>query len=99
VARSGDGAVKLVTPDLAAFATALRAAGATIADDGGALTVEGLSSPQIGDLAARGGLRVHELTPITASLEDAFMKLTHDQVEYRPSAMPGAAVVRTKERP
>ena len=86
VARSGGGAVKLVTPDLAAFTSALTAAGAKVSDgDDGSLTVEGLTAPQIGDLAARDGLRVHELTPITASLEDAFMELTQDEVEYRPS--------------
>jgi ABC-2 type transport system ATP-binding protein len=42
-------------------------------------------------LAAGDGLRVHELTPIEASLEDAFMELTHDEVEFRPSTMTGAA--------
>ena len=56
VARSGPGAVKLVTPDLAAFSSALTAAGARVGDgDGGSLTVEGLTAPQIGDLAATRG--------------------------------------------
>jgi ABC-2 type transport system ATP-binding protein len=96
VSRSGAGAVKLVTPDPAAFATILSAAGATVEDGDGSLTVEGLSSPQIGDLAARDGLRIHELTPITASLEDAFMELTQDEVEYRPT-MPGVAAVGLQE--
>jgi ABC-2 type transport system ATP-binding protein len=97
VARSGGGAVKLVTPDLAAFTAALAAAGARIEDGDGSLSVEGLTPTQIGDLAARDGLRVHELTPITASLEDAFMELTQDEVEYRPSTMPGAVAVGNKE--
>jgi ABC-2 type transport system ATP-binding protein len=97
VARSGGAAVKLVTPDPTAFTRALSAAGATIGDADGddhgeSLTVEGLTAPQIGELAARQGLRVHELTPITASLEEAFMELTQDEVEYRPSTMSGAAV-------
>ncbi|HVX21906.1 MAG TPA: ATP-binding cassette domain-containing protein [Acidimicrobiales bacterium] len=60
------------------------------------LTVRGLTAPQIGDLAAHHGLRVHELTPVAGSLEDAFMELTHDEVEYRPSA-PGPAAVGGKE--
>jgi ABC-2 type transport system ATP-binding protein len=97
VARSGGAAVKLVTPDLAAFTAALSEAGAKIEDGNGSLTVEGLTPPQIGDLAARDGLRVHELTPITASLEDAFMELTQDEVEYRPSTTPGAVAVGNKE--
>jgi ABC-2 type transport system ATP-binding protein len=92
VTRSGSGTVRLVTPDLAAFESLLTAAGAKIASDGdgGSLTVEGLTAPQIGDLAARDGLRVHELTPIRASLEDAFMELTQDDVEFRPATMTGA---------
>jgi ABC-2 type transport system ATP-binding protein len=92
VARSGGGAVKLVTPDVGAFASSLSAAGGQVDDgDAGSLTVKGLTAPEIGDLAARDGLRVHELTPVTASLEDAFMELTQDEVEYRPSVMTGAA--------
>ena len=98
VGRSGGGAVKLVTPDLAAFTSTLAAAGAEVGEaDGGSLTVQGLTAVQIGDLAARHGLRVHELTPITASLEDAFMELTQDEVEYRPLAMKSAAVAGRKE--
>jgi ABC-2 type transport system ATP-binding protein len=95
VARSGGGGVKLVTPDLAAFTTALGGVGATVGSDdgGGSLTVKGLTASQIGDLAAHHGLRVHELTPVTASLEDAFMELTQDEVEYRPSSMSGSTVV------
>ena len=92
IARSGGAAVKLVTPDAAAFTATLTAAGAKVgAGDVGVLTIEGLTAPQIGDLAARDGLRVHELVPITASLEDAFMELTQDEVEYRPSSPTGAA--------
>ena len=98
VTRSGGGSVKLVTPDGAAFTSALLSAGASVGDgDGGSLTVEGLTTPQIGDLAAREGLRVHELTPITASLEDAFMELTQDEVEYRPSTMAGATTAGVEE--
>jgi ABC-2 type transport system ATP-binding protein len=98
VARSG-GAVRLVTPDVGAFGAVLDAEGATVntADDG-ALTIDGLTAPQVGDLAARDGLRIHELTPITASLEDAFMELTQDEVEYRPSTMPGVAALEEEGR-
>ena len=86
VTRSGKGAVRLVTPDAETFTSVLAAAGAAVEPDGdGALTVTGLIAPDIGDLAAREGLRVHELVPVTASLEDAFMELTQDEVEYRPS--------------
>jgi len=98
VARTGRGAVKLLTPDVAVFTSALTAAGAKVGDgDGGALVVEGLTAPQIGDLAVRDGLRVHELMPITASLEDAFMELTHNEVEFRPPTMAGAVAAGAKE--
>jgi ABC-2 type transport system ATP-binding protein len=98
VARSGRGAIRLITPDPVAFTAVLTDAGATVSEgDGGSLTVEGLTAPQIGDLAAGEGLRVHELVPIAASLEDAFMELTRDEVEYRPSTMAGAAAAGWKE--
>jgi ABC-2 type transport system ATP-binding protein len=98
VARSSGAIIKLATPDLAAFTSALTALGGKVSDgDGGPLTVEGLTAPQIGDVAARDGLRIYELTPIIATLEDAFMELTQDEVEYRPSAMAGAAAAGGKE--
>jgi ABC-2 type transport system ATP-binding protein len=84
VTRSGGAAVRLVTPDPEPFTSALTGAGATVGlGDGGALTVEGLTASEVGDLAAPLGLRIHELAPVTASLEDAFMELTDDSVEYR----------------
>jgi ABC-2 type transport system ATP-binding protein len=98
VSRSGGGAVKLLTPDVDAFKSALAEAGARVTiGDGNSLTVEGLTAAQVGDLAHEDGLRVHELAPITASLEDAFMELTQEEVEYRPSAMASGAAVGLKE--
>jgi ABC-2 type transport system ATP-binding protein len=96
VQRSGGGAVKVVTPDPILFTSKLSTAGAKVAADDGALTVEGLTASEIGDLAARFGMRLHELTPITASLEDAFMELTRDEVEYRPSTMADAGTDERK---
>lgn len=46
------------------------------------LTVVGLTSAQIGEAAAHAGIVLHELTPLAASLEDAYLELTHDDVEY-----------------
>ena len=42
-----------------------------------------MPSARIGEIAAGSSLTLHELTPIRASLEDAFMELTSDSVEYR----------------
>ena len=52
------------------------------ADELDLLYVVGLTSAEIGDLAAAQGVALHELTPVAASLEEAFMALTHDSVEY-----------------
>jgi ABC-2 type transport system ATP-binding protein len=50
--------------------------------DEGALEVSGLTAEQIGDIAGEHGLRLHELTSQQASLEEAFMELTRDDLEY-----------------
>jgi ABC-2 type transport system ATP-binding protein len=55
----------------------------------GSLTVRGLTSDQVGDLAFEYGVRLHELTVVRASLEEAFMELTADSVEYRAGQGPG----------
>ena len=47
------------------------------------LDIDGLTTEQIGRIAATHGIVLFELTPQTVSLEDAFMELTHDEVEYR----------------
>lgn len=44
--------------------------------------IDGLDSAQVGELAARSGLVLHELTPQKASLEEAFMELTRDSLEF-----------------
>jgi len=55
-----------------------------------ALVITGLESPRVGELAASGGIVLHELTPQLASLEEAFMELTADSVEFGPAG-PGSA--------
>jgi len=49
------------------------------------LEVIGMSSDDIGNLAAANAIALHELTPQQASLEEAFMILTRDSVEYHTS--------------
>ncbi|WP_173924220.1 ABC transporter ATP-binding protein [Agromyces sp. Marseille-P2726] len=55
--------------------------------ESGVLEVTGLEASGIGDLAARHSLAIHELTPMNASLEEAYMALTADAVEYRTEAL------------
>jgi ABC-2 type transport system ATP-binding protein len=50
----------------------------------GALEVTGLTTEQIGDAAAERGIALHELTAKQASLEEAFMDVTRDSVEFQP---------------
>jgi len=60
---------------------------AVIRSEAGVLAVTGVPASGIGDLAAQNGLAIHELTPLSASLEDAYMALTADAVEYRTEAV------------
>jgi ABC-2 type transport system ATP-binding protein len=53
-----------------------------VAVEPGLLEIEGLTAEQIGREAREGQFTLYELTPKQASLEEAFMNLTHDEVEY-----------------
>jgi ABC-2 type transport system ATP-binding protein len=74
------------SPQLDRFSVALTAAGGQVrpgVED--SIEVAGLDSRAIGDLAAAHSVTLHELATQHASLEDAFMELTHDSVQYRAS--------------
>ncbi len=87
IARHRDDAVRIVTPTPQRFVSALGRAGARpTVDADGAIVVKGFTSSTIGELAADQALTLHELTPLHASLEDVFMELTSDSVEYRSLA-------------
>ena len=84
---SSDAPVRVRTPQATALRQALAGEGVEIADEErGVLEVRGASAERIGEAAAAGGIVLHELTPLQASLEDAFMHLTQDTVEYHASA-------------
>jgi ABC-2 type transport system ATP-binding protein len=77
------------SPRSAELAELMTARGATVhREDDGALAVTGLDAPAIGDLAAGHGIAVHALIPRSASLEDAYLDLTGDSIEYRAAAPP-----------
>jgi ABC-2 type transport system ATP-binding protein len=83
-AQSALDAVRVVTPMTDRFVSALHAAGATVTmNEDGSILASGMTSAQIGDLATDRVLTVHELSPVRGSLEDAFMELTRDSVEFR----------------
>jgi ABC-2 type transport system ATP-binding protein len=74
--------------DLAGLLAA-RGAKVTAEPDGG-LAVTGLDAAAIGQTASAHHIALHELTPRHASLEEAFMELTKDSIEYHADA-PGYA--------
>jgi ABC-2 type transport system ATP-binding protein len=72
------------SPQLAELVAAAKGAGAQVrpgTED--SMEISGLDSRAIGDLAAANHITLHELATQRASLEDAFMELTHDSVDYR----------------
>jgi ABC-2 type transport system ATP-binding protein len=76
--------VRVRSPQASVLASALASPSVTVTHNShDELTVTGLDAGAIGDTAARGGIALHELTPITASLEEAYLQLTNDDVEYR----------------
>ena len=56
----------------------------------GLLEVAGAEPRQIAWIAREHDALIHELTPVRASLEEAYMELTKDDVEYRSGALAGA---------
>jgi ABC-2 type transport system ATP-binding protein len=83
LASSSNATVDLRTPDLTTVMTLLANAGAKVASTGGdAVTVTGLSAERIANLTREQGVRLYELTPRRATLEDIYLELTRDAVEH-----------------
>jgi ABC-2 type transport system ATP-binding protein len=82
--------VRVRSPQRERLLDVLHAAGVTAVESGsGALEVDGSQAEHIGELAAQHQLVLHELSPQQASLEEAFMQLTAESVEYHAHAQPG----------
>jgi ABC-2 type transport system ATP-binding protein len=83
VARASQKVVVVRSPELERLRVELAEPGVTFADaERGALEVHGLTAEQVGEAAAGAGIALHELTPQQASLEEAFMNLTRDELEF-----------------
>ncbi|AYF97600.1 ABC transporter ATP-binding protein [Protaetiibacter intestinalis] len=86
VAGAGSPAVRVRTERASELAELLARSGATVAsDEPGVLEIRELDVADIAGAAAAAGIVLLELTPLTTSLEDAYMALTDDSVEYRTS--------------
>lgn len=84
IAGSTSARVRVRSPHASQLAELLAAPEvAIVRSEAGALEVTGVEAARIGDLAAQHGFAIHELTPQSASLEEAYMDLTADAVEYR----------------
>ena len=82
--------VRVRSPRLSELRAALVAAGLSVADTDGALVVSGASIEQVGDVSAAAGIGLHELSPVNGSLEEAFMQLTGQSVEFHAHGAVGA---------
>jgi len=83
--------VRVQSPQQGEVADLLLRQGLDVAVHDEELRVQGLDAPAIGELAGKSGLLLHELTLVRSSLEDAFMTLTADSVEYHASTPAGIA--------
>jgi ABC-2 type transport system ATP-binding protein len=83
IAANSAGLVRVRTPQMDEMLAALRGAGLqpTVLD--GRIEVLGTTTEAVGELAAANRLTLHELFTQTSSLEQAFMEMTRDSVEYQ----------------
>ncbi|WP_327042581.1 ATP-binding cassette domain-containing protein [Micromonospora ureilytica] len=84
VAQHAGSYIRVRSPEAASLRSALTTRGIEVTEAGeGTLHAMGAELEQVGAVGRDEGLIITELTPCTASLEDAFIKLTADAVEYR----------------
>jgi ABC-2 type transport system ATP-binding protein len=89
IERSTEQIVVVRSPDVERVADAVNAdGGKAVMGQDGLLTITNMEAPRVGELAAAGGFVLHELTPKRGSLEQAFMELTRESVEYGGAAVP-----------
>jgi ABC-2 type transport system ATP-binding protein len=84
-ADAGGASVFVRGPDIAGLRQVIIGAGGSVDDGDDGLVVTDLDAPTIGNLAYAARLELHELSPRSTSLEDAFLRLTADAQEYRTS--------------
>ena len=110
IERSSERSVLVKSPDAARLRELITAEGGSVQNDtphlgngedkngDQGMIVTGLPAPRIGELAASASLVLHELTPRLPSLEEAFMELTADSVEFgktEPGKTPGPGAVES----
>lgn len=80
--------VRVRSPQVGDLARLVAARDVTVTQsDADRIEITGMEASHVGDLASQHGLALHELPPLNASLEEAYMNLTADAVEYRTEAV------------
>ncbi|MGA5032260.1 ABC transporter ATP-binding protein [Streptomyces cellulosae] len=93
IASVSPASVHVVTPAASALATVLQGADVTVTSlDAETLEVQGRPAHEIGEIASAHRIPLHELSPRRITLEEAFMQITRNAVEY---GTPGSAAPRT----
>jgi len=85
---SGSDTIRVRSPQVERLQELLTAQDASAQLSGGVLLVRGVSTEDVGELAAGHGIVLHELAAQQASLEEAYMRLTDDAVDYRAVGAP-----------
>jgi ABC-2 type transport system ATP-binding protein len=91
---SATSTVRVHSPRAADLAPLLSGSKVTVtAEDADTLSISGLSSAEIAETAFSYGIVLHDITSVNASLEDAYLALVHDHLEYHTdsNASPGRA--------
>jgi ABC-2 type transport system ATP-binding protein len=93
------GGVRVRSPRATELAALLTADGATVTSpEASTLEVRGATADHVGEVAFAHGLLLHELSPRSASLEEAYMSLTQDAVEYRSEPAVSTAIPKGQNR-
>ena len=83
----GGSKVTVASPRSGELVGLLRSKGASVAKKAGdRFDVTGMAASAVGDAAAHAGIALHELTTVGSSLEEVYMSMTADEVEYRSAA-------------
>ena len=91
----GSGSVRVGSPEVARLGVLVTEQGGRVdVEADGVIVVRELAAPAIGEIAARHGIVLHELTPEQASLEETFFELTDDSVEFHGEAVTAAEAAR-----
>ena len=87
VSRASGARVRVRSPQAPELRTVLLRDGVSITSpEADVIEIDGMKANIVGELAAENNIVLHELTPLQASLEEAFMELTRGDVEFKSVA-------------